>query len=122
MAIEKVEKDRCHEQPPEHHGRAHAELSARRGMRAGRRGLGLFDLAQDPLAVGKEAGAGLRQPHAARRAAQQVRTDPLLERRHSARDRRRRHRQPARRGREALFFGDGDEDPHGIQAIHLIIS
>ena len=72
-------------------------------MRACCRRLGLLQLAQDAPAVGKEARAGLGQPHAARGPVQQPGADPALQRGDGAGDRRRRQAQLPRARREALL-------------------
>ena len=87
-------------------------------LRAQRR-FRIVDLSEDAFAVAHETLARFREPHDARGAVKQARTDSRFEHCNAARHRGRRHRETACRCRETARFGDSDERSHGVETIHF---
>lgn len=119
-AIQELEHDRRHVQPPEQDRRGDAQLAARRGALP--RG-GPFDLVeigehaprarQEPLAsLGHvdRAGGAVEQPH----------PEPRFELADGARDRGRRPAEPPRRLSKTAPLGDLDEGRNAADPIHIV--
>ena len=119
MQLQEFENERCDVHAPESRRRSHGQIAAQLGLDARNDRFRIVDLIEDPFAVAEVTLARLREPHHARRAVKQARTDSRFEHGDAARHRRRRHRETACRCRETASFGDSDERSHGVETIHF---
>jgi hypothetical protein len=98
--------------------RVHLKRSPRRRLQIAGRAIGLFEVGQDLAGALVIAAPDLGQAEAARRAVQQPRPQPCLERLHVLAHHRRRQAEIARRAGKALGVHDLDEHREGGEPIH----
>src|SRR6266850_8393842 len=121
VAFEKLEQDRRHIHAPEQDRRRYRELPARLERATGGCGFGLFDFAENALAVREKARPCFGEADRARRSMQQARADSRFEPRNGPRERRRRQHETPRRGCEASRIGHRNERAHALKTIHFTI-
>ena len=119
MQLQELENERCDVHAPESCRRSQGQIAAQLGLDARNGRFRIVDLSEDAFAVAEVTLARLREPHDARGAVKQARTNSRFEHGDAARHRGRRHRETACRCRETARFGDSDERSHGVETIHF---
>jgi hypothetical protein len=94
------------------------ENAARRGLQRARALLDLVDLIEDTFTSFINQRPDLSDVEAARRAVQQLRPQPVLERAHVFAHRRLRQTQLPRRAGETLLRDNLREDSHAFDPVH----
>jgi hypothetical protein len=102
----------------EHARRRHDEAPGRDAALGLRGALGLCDIREDAPSALEEAAPCIGERHRARRALQEPRSQVLLEGGHLPRDDRGREPEAPRGRCKPAQLGDGDEDGHGLKAVH----
>jgi len=121
IGVEKVIQNRMQHLLAAGDRRRHGKGAARGRSLACRQDIGLLEIGQHAPAGGGIALAGLAQLDQACRAVEQLHADIALEEGHGAADGGGRASELAARAGKAPFVERGDEDLHGVDAVHRLL-
>jgi hypothetical protein len=121
IAIQQIEQDRRDDHAAKQGRGRNRDHAARCRVNPRRVPVRLLDLGQDAPAVGEIPLPGLGQPYGTGGAVQQAGAEPRFQSGDRPRDRGRRQVEAPGRGRKTGFLGHGDEDGHGLQAVHGLL-